>query len=325
MRVVESDSVRPVTAAIVVRTTRTGSLRRTLVRALVAVPAVAMLGYLAVSLAVAERFTHAARHPVERAPLVAASTYEDITLRTSDGLTLRGWYFPTPGDRAAIIVHGKDSNRLEGGDKSERMTDFLMARGFSVVLFDMRGHGNSEGTRFSLGHLERRDAAAAIEFLLTRGFAEERIALIGISMGAGVVLQELLVHPKVGAIVADSAYADARTLVEENLEQTAGVPGWFTPGVFLMTRLAFGIDGDAVRPVDAVRAHPERAILFIHCAADELIALHHLNELRAASANTASDVWLVQPCAHARAYNHHPLEYRDRMLAFLESQVPVRR
>ncbi|HKY50104.1 MAG TPA: alpha/beta fold hydrolase [Candidatus Limnocylindria bacterium] len=311
--------------AVAVPRTRAGSLGRTIARVAVAVPAVALLGYLAVSFAVAERFTHAVRHPVDRAPVVAATTYEDITLRTTDGLTLRGWYFPAPGDRAAVIVHGKDSNRLEGGEKSERMADFLIARGYSVVLFDMRGHGNSEGDRFSLGHLERRDVAAAIEFLLARGFAEERIALIGISMGAGVSLQELLVHPGVGAVVADSAYASARALVEENLERIAGVPSWFTPGVFLWTRIAFGIDGDAVRPIDAVRAQPERAILFIHCTADELIGLHHVNALRAASTNAATDLWLVEPCAHARAYNHHPAEYQARVLAFLEAQIPANR
>lgn len=320
----QGDSLPVVNPSIAVPATRARSLGRTVARALVALPAVALLGYLAVSFAVAERFTHAVRHPVDRAPVVAAASYEDITLRTSDGLTLRGWYFPTPGDRAAVIVHGKDSNRLEGGEKSERMTDFLMAEGYSVVLFDMRGHGNSEGDRFSLGYLERRDLAAAIEFLLARGFAEERIALIGISMGAGVALQELLVHPGVGAVVADSAYASARALVEENLERTAGVPSWFTPGFLLWTRIAFGLDGDAVRPIDAVRAHPERAILFIHCTADELIGVHHVNELRAASTNSASDLWLVQPCPHARAFNHHPVEYQERMLAFLEAQIPAR-
>lgn len=319
------DSLSAVTSAVAAGATRPRSLARTIARVVVAVSAVALLGYLVVSFAVAERFTHAVRHPVDRAPVVAAAAYEDITLRTSDGLTLHGWYFAAPGDRAAVIVHGKDSNRLEGGEKSERMTDFLMAEGYSVVLFDMRGHGNSEGDRFSLGYLERRDVAAAIEFLLARGFAEERIALIGISMGAGVALQELLVHPEVGAVVADSAYASARALVEENLERTAGVPSWFTPGFLLLTRIAFGLDGDAVRPVDAVRAHPERAILFIHCSADELIGLHHVNELRAASTNAASDLWIVQPCPHARAYNHHPAEYQARVLAFLEAQIPARR
>jgi uncharacterized protein len=144
-------------------------------------------------------------------------------------------------------------------------------------------------------------------------------------MGAGVALQELLVHPGVGAVVADSAYASVRALVEENLERTAGVPAWFTPGFLFWTCIAFGLDGDAVRPVDAVRAHPERAILFIHCSADELIGLHHVHELRAASTNAASDLWLVQPCPHARAYNHHPVEYQARTLAFLEAQIPARR
>jgi pimeloyl-ACP methyl ester carboxylesterase len=291
---------------------------------LLAAVLVAATGYLAISYVVAERFTHAARHPIGRGPQLAAATgHEDIALQTSDGLTLRGWYFPTPGDRAAVIVHGKDSNRLEGGFKAERIADFLIADGYSVVLFDMRGHGDSEGDRWSLGQLERRDVAAAIDFLAGRGFAENRIALIGISMGAGVVLQELVLHPHIGAVVADSAYADARTLVEEKLEETAGVPTWFTPGVFLMSRIAFGIDGDQVRPIDVVRAQPDRAFLLIHCEADELIALHHARELRAASTSPASQLWIVAPCAHARAFDGHPAEYEAHLLLFLESQIPA--
>jgi len=43
---------------------------------------------------------------------------------------------------------------------------------------------------------------------------------------------------RVGALVSDSSYSDAFTEVQEVLPQEGGVPGWFTPGVFLMTRIA---------------------------------------------------------------------------------------
>ena len=289
--------------------------------------AIALLGggaYLSLSYVIAERFTHAVRYPVGRAPMVAASVYEDVAFRTGDGLTLRGWYFPTQSDRAAIIVHGKDSNRIGGEHRMiEKLADFLVTSGYGVLIFDLRGNGDSDGDRFSLGYLERRDVAAAIDQLMGRGFREDRIALVGISMGAGTVLQSLVLHPNVGAVVADSSYVDARTIVTEDLETLAGVPSWFTPGVLLMSNLAFGLDGEQVRPIEVVRAHPERAFLFIHCGGDKLIAPHHANELRAASANPASDLWMAAVCQHSWAFNTYPTAYEARLSAFLESQIPT--
>ena len=289
--------------------------------------AVALLGggaYLSLSYVIAERFTHAVRYPVGRAPMVAASVYEDVAFRTGDGLTLRGWYFPTQSDRAAIIVHGKDSNRIGGEHRMiEKLADFLVTSGYSVLIFDLRGNGDSDGDRFSLGYLERRDVAAAIDHLIGRGFREGRIALVGISMGAGTVLQSLVLHPNVGAVVADSSYVDARTIVTEDLETLAGVPSWFTPGVLLMSNLAFGLDGEQVRPIEVVRAHPQRAFLFIHCGGDKLIAPHHAYELRAASANPASDLWMAAVCQHSWAFNTYPTAYEARLSAFLESQIPA--
>ncbi|TMC67812.1 MAG: lysophospholipase [Chloroflexi bacterium] len=302
---------------------RSRKLRR-LVSLLAAVAlATGAVGYLALSYVIAERFSHAERHPIVSAPhVVLASSIEDVAFRTDDGLTLRGWYFPTPGDRAAVLVHGRHSNRLEGG-KAEPIANFLIAHGYSVLIFDMRGHGNSEGDRFSMGYLERRDVATAIEFLEGRGFAETRVALIGISMGAGTSLQELLIHPNVGAVVADSAYTDLPTLMGEDLQLIAGVPGWFTPGVLLLSKLSFGLDGDQVRPIDIVRAHPERPILLIHCDSDELIPLHHARDLLAASKNPGTELWIATGCQHAWAFNVHPAEWEARVLAFLDAQIPA--
>jgi uncharacterized protein len=293
--------------------------RRLLLVALLA----GVVGYLSVSYVVADRLTHAERHPIGRAPQVAAATYEDVVLRTSDGLNLRGWFFPVRGDRAAILIHGRHANRAEYQGRLERVADFLIAQGFSVLLFDLRGHGDSDGDRFSLGQFERFDVASAIDFVASRGFAEKRIALLGISLGAGTAIQELLLHPNIGALVSDSSYMDAFTEVQEVLPKEGGVPGWFTPGVFFMTRIAFGLDGDQVRPIEVVRAHPERAILFIHCDTDPLIQVHHAQDLRAASANSQSALWIAHGCDHAAAMDLHPAEYRMHVIAFLDTQIPA--
>jgi predicted acyl esterase len=282
-----------------------------------------VIGYFSVSYVVADRLTHAERHPIGRAPQVATCCYEDVSLRTSDGLTLKGWFFPVRGDRAAILIHGRHANRAEYQGRLEHIADFLIEQGFSVLLFDLRGHGDSDGDRFSLGQYERLDVASAIDFVTTRGFAENRVALLGISLGAGTAIQELLLHPKIGALVSDSSYEDAFTEVQEVLPKEGGVPSWFTPGVFVMTRIAFGLDGDQVRPIEVVRAHPERAILFMHCDTDGLIQVHHAQDLRAASANTASALWIAHGCDHAAAMDLYPADYRTHVMTFLNTQIPA--
>jgi pimeloyl-ACP methyl ester carboxylesterase len=314
-----------VASAVITRAQSSRRVLRRIAGSLLIVVVLAGAGsYLGVSYVIAERFTHAMRSAIGRAPMVAAPSYENVVFKSTDGVTLRGWFFPVSGDRAAIIVHGKDGNRIGGEHRTnERIAEYLIAHGFSVLLFDLRGSGESDGDRFSLGYLERRDVAAAIDEVAARGFRPDRIALIGISMGAGTVLQTLLLRPDVGAVVADSAYSDARTIVTENLESVAHVPSWFTPGVLVMSNAAFGLNGDAVRPIDVVRAHPERAFLFIHCGGDELIATHHAYELKAASANPSSDLWMAAACQHAWAFPTYPTAYEAHLIAFLDTQIPV--
>jgi fermentation-respiration switch protein FrsA (DUF1100 family) len=302
-------------------------IRRAVFYVPIAAVLVGVIAYLGISFYVADRFTHPDRFPITRAPMVSAPTYEDVRLRTSDGLTLSGWYFPHAGDRAAIVVHGRNSNRIQsevnGVRRGEHIADFLFADGFSVLLFDLRGHGDSDGDRFSLGYYERRDVAAAIDYVKGRGYAEQRIALLGVSLGAGTVLQELALHPNIGPIVSDSAYEDVGVLLQEQLPSATGwIPGWFAPGVQLAAFVELGVPVNEVRPIDFVRAHPERAFLFIHCDEDEMVELHHAYDLKAASANPGTQLWVEPGCHHAQGYETHPADYQAHVLAFLDAQLP---
>jgi pimeloyl-ACP methyl ester carboxylesterase len=303
--------------------------RRFVVSLLLVVSVITTAAYLGASYLMAEGATHPTRLAIDRAPLVRGS-YEDIAFITGDGLKLRGWFFPGTSDRAVIVIHGRNANRMEWQDpdhpsearRSERIADFLLADGYSVMLFDLRGHGESEGMRYSFGYYERRDVVAAIGFLVERGFRRERLGLVGISLGALSSIALLTLDPQVGPLVLDSSPADVGVAIAESLESDRGIPSFFAPGMVLAARVAFGVDLDAIRPIDIVRAHPERAFLFIHCDADELVPVHHARDLRAASANPTSELWIAPGCLHPRASDDHPEEYRSRVLAFLRAQMP---
>ncbi len=289
-------------------------------RHLVAVIAVGLFAiYGGISVYAANEFTRTERHPPDVAAAVAVGVaYEDVSFRSSDGKLLRGWLFPR-GDRAVVMVHGKDGRRLDG-ERTVALARALAANDYTVLAFDLRGHGESEGGRFSLGQYERLDVAAAVGFLERRGLVARHIALYGESMGAGTAIQTLAVRPDVGAVVADSSYASATVVVEEQITHESGLPSFFAPGILLAAR-AFGLDADQAEPVALVRAHPERAFLFIHCDADEVVYVHHARELRAASANPDSKLWIVSGCAHVRAYDAEPAAYEALVLAFLGAQL----
>jgi len=276
--------------------------------------------YVAVSLYAAFQFTHTSRTAVARSSREIAEQVENVTFRASDDVALSGWYFPGAGDRAVVLVHGKDSNRL-ASDSLVFVARTLHRAGYAVLAFDLRGHGTSEGDRFSLGYHERKDVAAAIDLLVARGHPLGRIAVFGESMGASTALQALRLRPGIGAVVADSAYADGPSIVEEAGPNATGLPGFFTPGIVWAARVLLGLDAAAVDPERVVRDSPDRAFLFIHCEGDDLIRVHHARRLREASAHPDSALWIVPGCGHVGASTLAPDEYARRLLAFLDARL----
>jgi pimeloyl-ACP methyl ester carboxylesterase len=292
--------------------------RRLVLRATAVVLALLVVAYFAISYyAVATITTDYPRASVERAPNVPAPTYENVAFATPDGLTLRGWFFPVAPDRVVALIPGREDDRTWGG-RYERIAGDLIAAGYSVLMFDMRGHGSSDGAkRYTMGYFERNDVAGAIDFLVARGFPESRIGLLGISMGAATELATLPLRPAVGPMIVESAYSDLETLIAEDLPRHYNMPALLAPGISVAARIGFGIVVSEMRPIEVVRAHPERAFFFIQCEDDDYVLPHHATDLRAASANSASELWMVPGCGHVDASQVRPDEYRSRVLAFL--------
>lgn len=109
----------------------------------------------------------------------------DVTLRTSDGLTLGAWFVPaSPGSDLHMVVLVAPGN---GGNRSGRtvLATELSRRGLAVLLMDYRGYGGNPGSPSEDGLTE--DAMAAALFLDELGFPAERTIYFGESLGTGVV------------------------------------------------------------------------------------------------------------------------------------------
>jgi pimeloyl-ACP methyl ester carboxylesterase len=294
------------------------------------------LAYCVVSFRVADGVTKLERQALTPAADVVAPLHEDVSFRSTDGLLLKGWWFPasridragrggelaTPADKAVVFVHGRGQNRIVSSFHPDKIAPLFLARGWSVLLFDLRGHGESEGDRYSLGQYEPRDIVAAIDFTAKKASVDRRrVAVVGESLGAGSAIMTIALDPAIGPVVTDSAYADAGTVVGEVAQNYTGLPSWFTPGIVLMGKLFFGLDVASVKPAEVVRAHPERAWLFIQCTTDKTVFAHHGRDLKAASANVDTELWMVDGCDHVKAFTDHPVEWTQHVFAFLDREL----
>jgi fermentation-respiration switch protein FrsA (DUF1100 family) len=126
--------------------------------------------------------------------------HEDAWFASSDGTRLHGWFAEAPALRAVVLyAHGNAGNVAAWAPVLRLFRDRL---GCSVLVFDYRGYGRSEGEPDEAGILA--DARAARRWLARRaGVAEKDVVLVGRSLG--------------GAVAVDLAAEDgARALVLEN-------------------------------------------------------------------------------------------------------------
>ena len=290
---------------------------------LVGLAAVALVVYLAISFRVAETVTQVERVPLDPPASAIAAAHDDVTFNSRDGIVLKGWWFSVSGaDRAAVIVHGRGRNRVNSDFMPAAIAKLLLAQGYAVLLFDLRGHGESGGTRYTLGLEEPRDILAAIDLAAKRaGIDRARVALIGESLGGGSALMTVKADPSIGPVVTDSAFADADKVVSESATKYTNLPSWFTPGIVLMSRVFLGLDISQVTPSRVVAAHPERPFLFIQCTDDTTVPLHHGLDLKAASANPRTELWIVPGCEHVKAFATHPDEWAQHVLEFLSREL----
>jgi fermentation-respiration switch protein FrsA (DUF1100 family) len=127
--------------------------------------------------------------------------FEDVALRTGDGVALHGWYLPAAGAKFTVLFcHGNGGNIMHRLDS----LNLFYNLGVNCFIFDYRGYGKSEGRPSEVGTY--RDAQAAYEWLTrTRRVPAEQIILFGRSLGASVAAY-LAGRVQVGGLVIESAF-----------------------------------------------------------------------------------------------------------------------
>jgi uncharacterized protein len=284
-----------------------------------------LVGYLAVGAIAADRLPYALRMFTTDTPLAHGMKYEDVTLSARiDGLKIAAWYIPAdenqPAEKssAIVLVHGWNASRTNAFNQHFLdLAEALHKAGFSIIMIDTRGHGQSGDSKFTFGRLERRDVLAAVDYLLKRGHTSGKIGLIGTSMGAASVIGAAVEDQAVGAVATDSLFAEIYPVVQGLWVDQSGLPMAFIYPTRWMYFVENGWDLASARPVDEIVKIAPRPLFLIHCEQDSYIPQVQFQQLEQAA--PWAQTWSVEQCRHAEIYEFVPDEYNQKMVSFFET------
>lgn len=259
------------------------------------------------------RYTRPLRSVVD---LPRPSGAEDVAFTTRDGLTLRGWYIPAQNRAAIILVHGIDANRGQMAGVAEA----LAARGYGVLLFDVRAHGASDGDYLVFGADEAEDVLGAAALLQARPDVDpERIGALGFSLGAGMVLLGGARSPTLKAIVADGPGFTA----EEDFPPPVSWQEWLYVPYDAVFFRALAAQTGVSQPQSlrtAVAAIAPRPVLLI-CGARSSTECHRVRMFYDIASEPKA-LWEIPDAGHIQGFALHPEEYAQRITTFFDGALP---
>ncbi len=238
--------------------------------------------------------------------------FEEISFKTTDGLTLRGWYIAGAKStgKTLILLHGYPADK---GNILPALA--FLHEDFNLLMFDFRYLGESEGSYSTAGAKEVEDLLAAIRFLSGRGISE--VGVWGFSMGGAVALMTIEKAPAIRAVISESSYASLADMAF----QLFRIPLVNYPLAYLVrlwARLFLGIYLGDVSPAERVR-NTRIPILVIHSIADSVIPFSHGKSLQTALANNpAAEFWFNEENVHGELGS----DYQSRVKSFFHRHIP---
>ncbi|MBL1140982.1 MAG: alpha/beta hydrolase [Proteobacteria bacterium] len=175
--------------------------------------------------------------------------YEDLTLKTNDGIELNAWWIPNPNARATLLFfHGN------AGNISHRLgsINIFHKLGLSVFIIDYRGYGKSTGKPTEKGTYI--DAETAWNYLIKeKNVKPDNIIIFGRSLGGAIAAWLAEKHQATGLII------------ESSFTSIAEIGKHYYP--YLPTSLLARIKYPSINRMQNIHS----PVLVIHSATDEIV------------------------------------------------------
>jgi len=190
-------------------------------------------------------------------PMAAGFFYEDLMLKTEDGIKISAWYVPHENETATILfLHGNGGNMSHNIDFIEMFYKLK----FSTFIIDYRGYGKSEGTPDEEGTY--LDAEVSWNYLVEeKKINPSDIVVYGRSLG-GAIGAKLSEKNKTLAVILDSTFTSIKEIGAKQYP-------------FLPVRKFFKFEYSTIKYLKNLKS----PVLVIHSIEDRYIPFSHAQKL----------------------------------------------
>lgn len=269
--------------------------------------------YAAASFISVDRFLCANRVEI-KFPDTLKISHEDVQFKTSDNLTIKGWFFSANSDKSIILLHGWKANRYEPLPRVK----FLYEAGYNVLVYDARACGESEGNLISLGYYESEDLVAAVKFMKSRGM--KTIAADGISQGGATIVFAAQKTKDLDCIIIESCYDELKNAVNNRFSSMLFIPGEI--GSALMIPIAekkLNAKVSDIAPINFI-GKIKIPVFVVSGSADTRTTEDETMKIFN-SVNAPKELWIVSNAKHEDLYRVSGAEYEKKILEFLSANI----
>jgi len=229
--------------------------------------------------------------------------YQSVDLFTEDGIRLSAWYTPSKKGAVILLAHGYGDNRPEW------VYEMLVKRGYGVLAWDARAHGESSGDISTIGYLEVLDVKAALDFALAQP-GVQHVGAWGGSMGGATLIRATARYPQIEALFVDSSFDS----LDDEFNFLVPYPV-INPLAKVIARIETGISLDEVSPLDDIGKISPRPVYIVHSTAD-IVAPPDAGEKLFNAAREPRFLWLENNAPHLAIYLDNPRRYQRRLVDF---------
>jgi uncharacterized protein len=235
-------------------------------------------------------------------------SFEQVDLYTEDGLRLTGWYTPPENGVVILLAHGYGDNRPEW------IHAMLAKKGFGVLAWDARAHGESGGEISTLGYQEVLDVKAALDFALAQP-GVLHIGGWGGSMGGATMIRAASEFPQIQAVVVDSSFSS----LDEEVDFLAPYP-LINPLAKLLLQIRLGVNFEKTSPAVLIGSISPRPVYIIQGTQDTVASPDSAQKLYD-SAVDPRFLWVEENAIHLGIYINNPGRYQRRVANFFEEYL----
>lgn len=258
------------------------------------------------------------RNLPEKTPADYNMPFEDVTVTSSDGLKLAGWFIPSENGAVIMMQHGYKSDREEMLNEAEMMH----RHGYGVLLTTVRAHDHSQGETITFGMNEVKDMDAWYKYLLTRNDLDPgRIGILGNSYGGMLAIQYASVNEEIKAVAADCAFSSLNDTVSTSVTYFTDLPAFpFAPLIVFWAEQETGFKLEDVDATKWIAQISPRPVFLMQGGADVVISVDSGRRLYDA-AGEPKELWFEPELGHVDFASDMPGEFERRVAQFFDTYL----